>query len=883
MSQSEGNNDPLDMDIDIDASHQQALDEHNYDFFMPALEELNTVFISMKDKYKELEPNIEFSTSAACVIRRMMRDIEILTRDKLEAKKCIAMLYKKYEELNMAEKTAKSSTEDAQRKEEEFSRLLEENSMGKKTKEAFSSLLESFKTLELSNKSSLGEVMKSSKETMEKLVTVLTVDSKTSITGLFKELTDGSKTSITDVAKELTDDSKKSITDVADALQASICTLTSETKIAIGESSRQAKTLVDEGASSITTAIEGFNTSMKTAINEQVRSSSDNFIDTIKTTMNSAIKTGEDMANKVTKIEEQAREIARLSLLITCKDDAISSLTIENDNLMAKNVTLGQEKSSIQTLLNGKSTQLDEVSAQKEIMEADNMSLRNQRFELESRLSVLVEDKSSLQIRISNLAEEVSSLELQNTTHLESIEKLKSFDKTFRDSIEEERKEVLELAKGLQRTDEALSAKVAVQKELDQTRLRVNELEKSTYDTALQASMQAYDQSLQHNQSALMKFGETIGGFIQSVQPTCQECAAIEQRRASLENDLRCTRKTLLKAEGTISKLENRIERPCQDCQNHEKMRSSLQNELVEAKADLKATMGFMGDLKKSIVDQSHTGKLHIALTRDRELFEESKEAFQRQKQSYGTHFDKLSTQIDFWRKKHNDILPEQAKIRRQLREEHEKALGIYKSLVESLKDEARSSKDQKHGDYEELIKSHKKEMEEKEDDILFLRAELELSNKNRPLPISPTSGNECSPTDGPLPKKRNHEAFMGSPQSKLVVAWRKYATEMNSVMDVMVPESMSGSIPAAFCLISQSFLTEQYLKSFREFENTKLDKWYCLTYMLSLGVRRCPKINESTTSCELCIEGQDTCVQVKNSDSGIKFRVIKTSTMQKS
>ncbi|KAK8904369.1 hypothetical protein QC760_006743 [Botrytis cinerea] len=356
-----------DVDMMNDPLLKKALDENNYELLVPNLEELNTLFSGMKSKYETLQADAEHSKNVVILLRRIMKDVQTLTKDKVLAKKYIEMLNKKYEELKATEEATKISGETAQQQKEQLSRRILSNdeaakkkenelsvriknvSVGSDVRKAFSDLLNAFQELSLSNKETAEKIIESNTESINKVLDL----SKASINGVL----DSSKTSINDVVES----SKASIIGASDSSKASINDVVKSSKNLLNNLADPSKSSIIEVVKSSTAYMQKLSDSSNQSINETVEHANKS-IENSKSSIQQEVKNIEESVKAASSvIDEGVKSVAKTI------NDASNTLVSSMDKVK----TSLEEKTK---------TSIDEFASSAKATVSDNVKLSNDEF-----------------------------------------------------------------------------------------------------------------------------------------------------------------------------------------------------------------------------------------------------------------------------------------------------------------------------------------------------------------------------------------------------------------------------------------------------------------------------------------------------------------------
>ncbi|KAM0315603.1 hypothetical protein ACHAO8_003835 [Botrytis cinerea] len=939
-----------DVDMMNDPLLKKALDENNYELLVPNLEELNTLFSGMKSKYETLQADAEHSENVVILLRRIMKDVQTLTKDKVLAKKYIEMLNKKYEELKATEEATKISGETAQQQKEQLSRRILSNdeaakkkenelsvriknvSVGSDVRKAFSDLLNAFQELSLSNKETAEKIIESNTESINKVLDLskasingvldssktsindVVESSKASIIGasdsskasindvvkssknLLNNLADSSKSSIIEVVKsstaymqKLSDSSNQSINETVEHANKSIenskSSIQQEVKN-IEESVKAASSVIDEGVKSVAKtindasntlvssmdkvktsleektkiSIDEFASSAKATVSDNVKLSNDEFLMSVKVAIGKAIKTGRASGGKERKILDQADEIERLLNLVKSHETKISTLFAENENLKRAGDTLLNEKNSMQLQLDAEKSSLTRVTREKNILEVDKTTLQAEKAELDTRISTLKNDYDSVRNQVSKLTNDKSKVE-------QGVSKLKTRVSELMNNLDASNNQNATLMESITIRDQkietlesSLIPRDDLTKQITEKTQMVEQLQSYNYEKRLEAQ-KASDEAYQKvNQDYLDEIMKSYENHLNSVE---------KKHTSHMEKFRDCQNKFVqgLMNVVTVPKA------PCPSCAQHEAENASLKRDLLEKNSKVETLRDQIGTIKEAITSQTELVKLRSTLDEDIKLFKKKKEMREKALVS-------MTKGRDHWCDMHQRLSTQHSKELKDLELEHSERTLKFENKVRELNLATEKLKEDNAKVHEDLIKSHNLAIESKEKEIKLIASEIDSIKKMKPgTPVSPTVPEASLISEGSATKKRNHEIFSGSPQSKFIRAWHKYCSDMFAIVDKMVPEGVP-NVSVGFCRISQCFVSEDCIKIFNDFENINENKWFCLSSMLVIGLSRCPKIGADTSTCRICKGGEESCLQVRNFGSIITFRIVASSTM---
>ncbi|KAM0168019.1 hypothetical protein ACHAPF_011415, partial [Botrytis cinerea] len=835
-----------DVDMMNDPLLKKALDENNYELLVPNLEELNTLFSGMKSKYETLQADAEHSENVVILLRRIMKDVQTLTKDKVLAKKYIEMLNKKYEELKATEEATKISGETAQQQKEQLSRRILSNdeaakkkenelsvriknvSVGSDVRKAFSDLLNAFQELSLSNKETAEKIIESNTESINKVLDLskasingvldssktsindVVESSKASIIGasdsskasindvvkssknLLNNLADSSKSSIIEVVKsstaymqKLSDSSNQSINETVEHANKSIenskSSIQQEVKN-IEESVKAASSVIDEGVKSVAktindasntlvssmdkvktsleektkTSIDEFASSAKATVSDNVKLSNDEFLTSVKVAIGKAIKSGRASGGKERKILDQADEIERLLNLVKSHETKISTLSAENENLKKVGDTLLNEKNSMQLQLDAEKSSLTRVTREKNILEVDKTTLQAEKAELDTRISTLKNDYDSVRNQISKLTNDKSKVE-------QGVSKLKTRVSELMNNLDASNNQNATLMESINIRDQkietlesSLIPRDDLTKQITEKTQMVEQLQSYNYEKRLEAqkaSDEAYQKVNQDYLDEIMKSYENHLNSNKFVQ--------------GLMNVV------------TVSKA------PCPSCAQHEAENASLKRDLLEKNSKVETLRDQIGTIKEAITSQTELVKLRSTLDEDIKLFKKKKEMREKALVS-------MTKGRDHWCDMHQRLSTQHSKELKDLELEHSERTLKFENKVRELKLATEKLKEDNAKVHEDLIKSHNLAIESKEKEIKLIASEIDSIKKMKPgTPVSPTVPEASLISEGSATKKRNHEIFSGSPQSKFIRAWHKYCSDMFAIVDKMVPEGV--------------------------------------------------------------------------------------------
>ncbi|KAF7915961.1 hypothetical protein BELL_1246g00010 [Botrytis elliptica] len=284
--------------------YKEPFEAHDYDFFLPDLDSLNTALIGIQKKYEALEG--EHSKNVVAILRHLIRDVKTLSHDKILQKVCCVLLKEKYEELKAAEEAARQSDVEIRRKkdilsnkEDELSQRIKNVSVGSDVRRAFDDLFKKFQQVSVSNRQVTEEVIKSNTESLNTF--------KESSNKSLNDVVESLKTSINDVAEsskssidDATESSKKSINELVDSSKASINELAESSKNSMNELAESSKNSVSALANSSNSSLNDVVESSKTSIDEIVQSS--------KNSMNDLAKSSESSIDNVVKSSTNSME-----------------------------------------------------------------------------------------------------------------------------------------------------------------------------------------------------------------------------------------------------------------------------------------------------------------------------------------------------------------------------------------------------------------------------------------------------------------------------------------------------------------------------------------------------------------------------------------------
>lgn len=766
------------------------------------------------------------------------------------------------------------------------------NGLAESSKNSVSELFESSKAsindVAGSSKTSFNKVVESSKASINDVA----VSSKKSV----NELADSSKSSIIQVVEsstasmeQLFNSSKKTLDETAEQAKKSIDD--SKTSIQkkiedIGESIRSANSVLDEGVKSVTrtitdasttlvssvdqvktsleektkASIDEFVTSAKVTIGDNVKSSNDEFLVSVKEAIRNAIKTGRESAGKERKIVDQADEIERLLDLVKSQETMISTLSSENHSLKRVNGTLLNEKNSIQLQLDAEKNNFARIIGERNLLEADKTTLQAEKALLDTRVSTLQNDNNSLWKQVSTLTDEKLKVEREVSALNTRVSELKTNSHTWSRQMTALEKTISDRDKTIKILESNLIPHDDLKQKLIEKTEMIQQLQSIDYEKMSKVQEAASEAYCEGNNDHLDKIRDSHKKQLENVEKYFTE--HLKQYRSYHDK----TFDKLL----TISKVPVA---PCPSCAQHVVQIASFKRNLIAKESEIKALRDHVATIKDAVTSQTELIKLQGTLYEDIKSFKQKKEVREKALAS-------MTEERNQWRDMHQQLSSQQTEELKELRLELGKPTLELENKVRELNLATEKLKKDTEKVHEDLTNSHKLAIESKEKEIELLKSENESIKKMKPAtPISPTVPEASPISEGSAGKKRSHEIFSGSPQSKFVRAWRKYCSDMFTIADKMVPEGVP-NVSVGFCRISQCFVSEECIKTYNEFENINDNRWFCLSSMLVIGLSRCPKISANNSTCSICKGGEESCLQLRNFGSVITFRIVASFTM---
>ncbi|TGO17342.1 hypothetical protein BTUL_0018g00090 [Botrytis tulipae] len=714
------------------------------------------------------------------------------------------------------------------------------NDVAESLKASINSVAESSKTsinnFAGSSKISFSEVVESSKasiigvaDSSKKSVNGLADSSKNSMNAL----TDSSKSSIIKMVESSTasiellfNSSKKSLDETAEQAKKSIDD--SKTSIQkeienINESIRCANSVIDEGVKSVTktmtdksttlvssvdqvkisleektkASIEEFVTSAKATIGDNVKSSNDDFILSVKEAIGNAIKTGRASAGKERKIVDQADEIERLLDLVKSQETMISTLSSENHSLKRVNDTLINEKNSIQAQLDAEKNNFTRVTGERNLLEADKTTLQAEKTLLDTRVLTLQNDNNSLSEQVSTLTAEKSKVEQGVSTLKTRVSELKNNAYTSSRQITALEKSVSDRDQTIKTLESTIIPHDDLKQQLLEKTDMIQQLQSIDYEKMSEGQEAMNEAYQKENNNHLDKIRDSHQKQLVNLE---QYFARHMEKNRNYHNE---TFDKLLK----ISKVPVA---PCPSCAQHEEKIASFKRDVLAKDSEIKTLRDQVNTIKDAVTSQTELIKLQGTLYEDIKSFKKKKEVREKALAS-------MTEDRDQWREMHQKLSSQQTQELGKLRLELGKPTLELENKVRELNLATEKLKKDNEKVFEDLTNCHKLAIESKEKEIELLKSENESIRKMKPAtPVSPTAPEASPISEGSAVKKRNHEIFSGSPQSKFVRAWRKYCSDMFTIADKMVPEGVP-NVSVGFCRISQCFVSEECIKTFNE------------------------------------------------------------------
>ncbi|KAK6601246.1 hypothetical protein H4I96_06587 [Botrytis cinerea] len=762
-----------DVDMMNDPLLKKALDENNYELLVPNLEELNTLFSGMKSKYETLQADAEHSENVVILLRRIMKDVQTLTKDKVLAKKYIEMLNKKYEELKATEEATKISGETAQQQKEQLSRrILSNDEAAKKKENELSVRIKKRFKLSLSNKETAEKIIESNTESINKVLDL----SKASINGVL----DSSKTSINDVVES----SKASIIGASDSSKASINDVVKSSKNLLNNLADSSKSSIIEVVKSSTAYMQKLSDSSNQSINETVEHANKS-IENSKSSIQQEVKNIEESVKAASSvIDEGVKSVAKTindasNTLVSSMDKVKTSLeektktSIDEFASSAKatvsdNVKLSNDEflMSVKVAI-GKAIKTGRASGGKErkiLDQADEIErLLNLVKSHETKISTLSAENENLKRVGDTLLNEKNSMQLQLDAEKSSLTRVTR------------EKNILEVDKTTLQAEKAeLDTRIStLENDYDYARNQmVEQLQSYNYEKRLEAQ-KASDEAYQKvNQDYLDEIMKSYENHLNSVE---------KKHTSHMEKFRDCQNKFVqgLMNVVTVSKA------PCPSCAQHEAENASLKRDLLEKNSKVETLRDQIGTIKEAITSQTELVKLRSTLDEDIKLFKKKKEMREKALVS-------MTKGRDHWCDMHQRLSTQHSKELKDLELEHSERTLKFENKVRELKLATEKLKEDNAKVHEDLIKSHNLAIESKEKEIKLIASEIDSIKKMKPgTPVSPTVPEASLISEGSATKKRNHEIFSGSPQSKFIRAWHKYCSDMFAIVDKMVPEGV--------------------------------------------------------------------------------------------
>jgi len=113
--------------------------------------------------------------------------------------------------------------------------------------------------------------------------------------------------------------------------------------------------------------------------------------------------------------------------------------------------------------------------------------------------------------------------------------------------------------------------------------------------------------------------------------------------------------------------------------------------------------------------------------------------------------------------------------------------------------------------------------------------------------------------------KKRKHDEFDGSPDSKLAKKWCSYTNKVFEFLSAMTPKGIS-DVSILLYEGARCFLTIADLQNYEDYLKSGKVGWYCLASIASCGVDNVDEIDPDTRRCAWCKDPEilTRCVQVR-------------------